>query len=156
MSEELAWAAGFYDGEGSCSGSPTRLAVRITQVVREPLDRFREATGLGRVTGPYARNGRNQQRQYAYQVCAVPDVQTLFALLRPYLCRPKVDQFERAIASRLTTYGPRAQRTHCRHGHEYTEANTLWSRDTKGRPFRSCRTCHRDQQRRHASLALAK
>lgn len=30
-------------------------------------------------------------------------------------------------------------RTHCRHGHEYTEANTYWGPDGK----RDCRACGR-------------
>ena len=37
--EEIAWAAGFYEGEGSVSALGT-LVAQITQVNREPLERF--------------------------------------------------------------------------------------------------------------------
>lgn len=43
-----------------------------------------------------------------------------------------------------------ANKTHCVHGHEYTEANT-W-RDANG--WRHCRTCRADQQRKRASLRV--
>jgi hypothetical protein len=43
----------------------------------------------------------------------------------------------------------RLQRTHCRHGHEYTPENT--SRDRHGR--RHCRTCWREQHRARRTAA---
>ena len=53
--EELAWAAGFFDGEGCfCfSEAGQYVCVSITQTEREPLDRFERAVGLGKVNGPY-------------------------------------------------------------------------------------------------------
>lgn len=36
-----------------------------------------------------------------------------------------------------------AQKTHCKHGHEFTPANTYWRE--RGR---DCRSCHRDQESR--------
>ncbi len=35
-----------------------------------------------------------------------------------------------------------AVRTHCKHGHEYTEENTYWTKAGN----RSCRACHRNQE----------
>jgi hypothetical protein len=38
----------------------------------------------------------------------------------------------------------------CPHGHEYTPKNTQWQRGAKrGRKYRLCRTCRRQQRRRH-------
>lgn len=45
---------------------------------------------------------------------------------------------------RTKTVRPRGSRTHCRHGHEYTEANTY--RPANG--ARRCRTCDTDAKRR--------
>ena len=36
-----------------------------------------------------------------------------------------------------------SNKTHCPQGHEYTSANTRWSRNGKGSRFRICRTCDR-------------
>jgi hypothetical protein len=62
--EESAWAAGFFEGEGSCSNRTNTAGRRITpvlsitQVVREPLDRFQRVLGgRGRVNGPYRNSG---------------------------------------------------------------------------------------------------
>jgi hypothetical protein len=44
--------------------------------------------------------------------------------------------------------GPLAGRTHCKHGHEYTPANTCIQPKTG---WRSCRKCRRDSDRRRRS-----
>lgn len=41
-----------------------------------------------------------------------------------------------------------AKKTHCIHGHEFTEENTYWRPDVHGR---SCRTCKRERERQYAS-----
>jgi len=67
-SRELAWAAGFFDGEGWSglsqeagrrTGQPQ---ARINQAdpngVPEVLRRFRSSVGFGRIGGPYEKDGR--------------------------------------------------------------------------------------------------
>ena len=62
---ELAWAAGFFDGEGSvsyqrqCRKSHSRaqrvISIDIFQTSgnQEVLERFQTAVGVGKVNGPY-------------------------------------------------------------------------------------------------------
>ncbi len=38
--------------------------------------------------------------------------------------------------------------THCKNGHEWTEANTYYRPNTQGKVWRSCRTCMREWVRR--------
>jgi hypothetical protein len=61
---ELAWAAGFFDGEGCTKlqnnfsrhgKNYPNIAVSITQYHSEVLERFRLAVGTGSVYGPYPR-----------------------------------------------------------------------------------------------------
>jgi hypothetical protein len=40
----------------------------------------------------------------------------------------------------------KANRTHCKHGHEYTAANTMIVTRPDGSTYRQCRTCHRQRQ----------
>ena len=49
----------------------------------------------------------------------------------------------------------RAMRTHCIHGHEFTEVNTRWQKLPNGRFSRVCLTCraHRQQLRNEAAKA---
>lgn len=42
---------------------------------------------------------------------------------------------------------PRANKTHCPRGHEYTVENTYVGTKANGRTFRACRTCSNDKHR---------
>ena len=95
MSEtELAWAAGFFDGEG-CSHvarstkpnvSPyVRLAV--AQKERGPLFRFQDAVGTGTINGPYGGGVSYWSAGGRLQARAVMEK------LWPYLSEPKRDQY---------------------------------------------------------------
>jgi hypothetical protein len=85
--EELAWAAGFFDGEGcfSYTNAGRFPMIRIGQTEREPLDRFHTVVGeLGKVYGPYnlQRPGRlSKKPQWAFQVTGHERVQAIAALL---------------------------------------------------------------------------
>jgi len=100
-SYELAWAAGFFDGEGWANttlmgrGDKKRPQARVNQAgtsgVPAALTRFQKAVGgLGRLGGPYRHEGREDL--YSWTVSSKVDVQRLFELLRPWLCQPKLDQ----------------------------------------------------------------
>jgi hypothetical protein len=45
-------------------------------------------------------------------------------------------------------HNPKINRDECAHGHRFTEANTLWRPGSAGRPYRVCRTCKRETERR--------
>lgn len=63
--EELAWAAGFFDGEGCVTSSEAgsrRPMMFITQYDPRLLRRFRQAVGFGKVYGPYRSGSRRAHR----------------------------------------------------------------------------------------------
>ena len=94
--ESLAWAAGFFDGEGSVSFTGDRLnrypLITIQQNDPEVLYRFRDAVAfLGVVHGPYSRrDGGNPF--YNYQVSSFEKVQAVIAMLWPFLSVIKKSQ----------------------------------------------------------------
>ena len=102
--EELAWAAGFFDGEGHVGAvRPAKkfqridfAQIAITQIDRYVLDRFRDAVGVGKVYGPYRQQGRSQP-QYRYIVQHYPKTQAVCAMLWPWLGPVKRAQFSRAL-----------------------------------------------------------
>lgn len=85
--EELAWAAGFFDGEGcfSYTDKAGYGAAAIGQVDREPLERFQRAVGgMGRIYGPYFKlyPGRvSKQPWHQYRIYRREHLQAVTALL---------------------------------------------------------------------------
>ena len=51
--DELAWAAGLFEGEGSISASSGRLDVRVKMTDEPVVRRFAEVMDCGTVYGPY-------------------------------------------------------------------------------------------------------
>jgi len=100
---ELAWAAGFYDGEGSslCSikyrypknrtGKYANIQIAVDQNNLDNLHRFRDAMGgIGSITQFRGRCSR-------WLVSNFEDCQKVKDLLWPYLGKEKRDQFERTF-----------------------------------------------------------
>ena len=113
--EELAWAAGFFDGEG-CFSWATKgrfgCAV-IAQTDRAALDRFQAAVAsIGKTYGPYAqrqRDGWNRKHRWSYRVHRREEVQAVAALLWF-----KLGAIRRAQATKILLDHPRT----CRRGHD--------------------------------------
>jgi hypothetical protein len=99
--EELAWAAGFFDGEGNVSLHTQRKAAQlnISQCERSILDRFKNAVGgLGAVYGPYTRQlGDRSVTLWKYNCYGHERTQAIFALLSHRLGTTKRAQFERVL-----------------------------------------------------------
>lgn len=98
---ELAWAAGFYDGEGSAftTSSEGYHYPRMTasQTHKEPLERFNAAIGnVGNLVGPYMNKGRRKPI-YEIRIYGRNSVKIASDLLFPYLCSPKREQILNAI-----------------------------------------------------------
>jgi hypothetical protein len=103
---ELAWAAGFYDGEGSFGiytygDGRTHFRFTVGQAgysIPETLTRFREAVGIGSINGPYAfkkQPGAMPFWQYAVQ--KKKDIDEVVSKLWPYLTEPKRAQILDAL-----------------------------------------------------------
>jgi hypothetical protein len=98
---ELAWAAGFWDGEGSAylTGADARTTkypqARINQSspagVPEVLVRFQRVLGFGRIQGPDLAEGR--EPLYRWVVSSRADVNATFDVLRAWLGDVKRAQF---------------------------------------------------------------
>jgi hypothetical protein len=78
--EELAWAAGFFDGEGHTRSRPISNRGRqspilsVEQVDIRALQRFHKAVlGVGRMYGPYGPYQGNKQPYYRWQTTNLPE-----------------------------------------------------------------------------------
>ena len=105
--EELAWAAGLWDGEGSCgyygqrsdgrkrSASQWNLRVTVNQNHDpEVLHRFCAAVGIGKVYGPYSHPTGGER--FSFQVGGAKAAAVLDAIM-PWISGPKRRQAEAAL-----------------------------------------------------------
>jgi hypothetical protein len=106
--EELAWAAGFYDGEG-CLGifknkRGLMLHMDIGQVDRAVLDRFQAAVELGNVAGPYLKKNPNHAPSYSWDACGFEKCQAVVAKLWHWLSPVKRAQAKVALSVAKSYY----------------------------------------------------
>lgn len=101
---ELAWAAGFFDGEGNARTysrkglNTTSIRLAVHQIDRQVLDRFRKAVGeVGTINGPYQSPQPNRKPVFQWQVQGKLAKQVAMLLL-PYLSPVKKEQCLTAIA----------------------------------------------------------
>lgn len=113
MNTELAWAAGFFDGEG-CSGiawhkneNRYRMRIMLSQSSSpETLQRFQRAVGgLGKISGPYTKRHFNnlikqpkvQLPVWKLNIYRTEDIKFVSAMLMPLLCTAKREQMHRML-----------------------------------------------------------
>lgn len=158
--EEIAWAAGFWEGEGSIGlnrgnghDGATCPYLAASQVTREPLDRLARVLG-GRVYGPYHRGKRcnaNAQPFYEWRLAGWENVSRSCKAMREWLSARRARQIDAVFAEynplRNTGKGGNNRlKTHCPEGHPYDRENTYRYRTRNGWG-RGCRRCRRDRKR---------
>ena len=103
---ELAWAAGFFDGEGSfVLGRPTpntmpQFRVQLAQTDSRQLKRFKNTVaGLGNVTGPYKSQSPKHRVKWTFNTARFEHSQAILAMLWKYLCPIKREQAKRVLVT---------------------------------------------------------
>jgi hypothetical protein len=156
--EQLAWAAGLFDGEGSIYNhekEPTRAAIKlhVGQKDRRVLDRFLVAVGIGKVYGPH-KTGTHCE-MYGYLVNSHEDVQAVIAMLWSWLGPVKRAQASTAFLLAAKARALKAESLRfCAHGHEFTAQNTRVY-EWHGKRSRFCRMCGRIRYARRRSVIIA-
>jgi len=102
--EDLAWAAGFLDGEGSFmfqirsdDRGRGRLIAQAAQADIRPLQRLQAILG-GKINGPY--RILDHRPYWMWQARGEEHTLGVFAALMPYLTAPKQEPAVRALAAR--------------------------------------------------------
>src|ERR1700749_3884577 len=148
---EIAWAAGFIEGEGHLHLTRTSPQVECSQVQKEPLERLVTIFG-GTLRFVQRKNPKpNHKDYYRWQINgpkAAGVMMTIYAMMSPV----RKEQIEHAL--NVWKAAPRrkwfnATKTHCKRGHEFTPENT-YLKSTKAGPktYRQCRTCQKDLAKR--------
>jgi hypothetical protein len=157
---ELAWAAGFFDGEGSIgavrdnkNGRRISIQMSVAQSGSDDappasLERFHRAVEVGKIYKRAPEDGRlGSKPMWYWRASNVDDTKTAIRLLRPFVIE-KLDQIAEAAALRSEWEGLYADRQlFCKRGHEFTPDNTYTYENRNSRP-RLCRTCNAENTRR--------
>jgi hypothetical protein len=134
---EIAWAAGFYDGEGcstlSKKGKNSHVRCAISQKDRRVLDRFRNTVGFGKI---YPSKGTCPWR---WQTTSELDSRRVLELLWPYLGELKKEQANEVLTQSTWHDGVKKQ-LKCKN----IEHEVILQ---KGR--RRCRTCQREYMKKY-------
>lgn len=152
---ELAWAAGFWDGEGSASihvcnqGKNRYPKLSITQVGedKELLLRFQVAIGgYGKI---YIHTKPTEKHQASWQLVIQnqPQIEKIMKILWPYLSSVKKQQYKKVKAS-STYFGGGKHKEYCKNGHKMDEINTK-IRYKNNWTLHECRQCNRDAVKRY-------
>jgi hypothetical protein len=100
LDTELAWSAGFLDGEGNYGMQVARrekrkdqytFRIQAAQVHREPLDRLQLALG-GRVTGPHGPYKTTKQAYYSWAITGYNEAKEALFKLLPFHSSIKAEQ----------------------------------------------------------------
>jgi hypothetical protein len=105
--EDLAWAGGFLEGEGSFRANTSRrengkswvtLTVDVVQVNREPLEKLLQIFPFGKIYGPYTHSGKGTRLpHYRYIVHSLNTGQAIIAAIWPWLSAKRRTQATNAI-----------------------------------------------------------
>lgn len=136
---DIAWAAGFLEGEGSFMTSRTCPYVECAQVQREPLERLHALFG-GTISFHQRKDKpaawQDFYRWTLYGNASAGVMMTLFILMSPKR-QEQIRNVIEAWKARGTRGAHHRNLTACKAGHPYTEGS--WTR--KGSNGRQCNAC---------------
>jgi len=156
--QEIAWAAGLFEGEG-CLNSYARkgkgsrgVQVRLAMTDRDAVDRFAAIVGVGSVHGPRIKKA-GQKPIFEWYVQDATEVQQVIELLLPWLCARRSERAREVLAATAGIQPRNGERTHCPQGHPY-EGENLRIEVRKTGVARICRECSNRRARERARRRL--
>jgi len=139
---DIAWAAGFIEGEGSFTAHAAAITISAVQVELGPLLRLRDLF-CGSIRQYQNRSPGRHQPYNKWALHGSPAVAVAFTLF-PFMSAKRRQQIHRMVAMWKGRPGRNnSLKTHCPRGHEYIESNLY--RDRKG--SRLCKQCYRTYYR---------
>ena len=92
--EEIAWAAGLFEGEGCVTEVGGTFTLALTNTDEDVVRRFDEVVGYGRLYGPYqisARDGHKRKPIWRW-VASSYQALDVMQMLSPWLSKRRLDR----------------------------------------------------------------
>lgn len=92
--EQIAWAAGVFEGEGCITHHTGRLAVTVKNTDHWLVSRFLSAVGIGKVYGPYENRCRDAYKRKVFWVWMAfeDDAREVIGALSPWLSPRRLER----------------------------------------------------------------
>ena len=156
--EQIAWAAGLFEGEGCLGAYPrsrnrTQIMACLGMTDRDVVERFAAVVGSGNLRLGQPGTG-GWKACWEWRMYGASDVAELAVTFRPYFGDRRRAKADEVIAAAALIGPPPAERTHCPSGHAYAGTNLVIEM-RRGRPVRRCRTCDNRRARERAARRKA-
>ena len=100
---DVAWAAGFFEGEGCIKATKKGRfdAISLNNTDKDVIERFVDIVNYGNVNGPYKSGGRKHKPTYkphwAWVVGKKSEVKRILEMFLPYLGKRRRQRAEQAL-----------------------------------------------------------
>ena len=160
--QELAWAAGLFEGEGTWNAygyknkAKRSVQARLAMTDRDVVERFAAAMGFGTIVARKVREDRPREKPvFEWYTQKRANVRQMIEWFWPFLGERRRSRAEALIA--LGPAKPSNERTHCPKGHAYEGDNLMLDKKKHGAKtyvIRRCRICRTEQSRERARKRL--
>jgi hypothetical protein len=113
MREDIAWAAGLFEGEGSfmVAYAPSYPRAVVIMTDEDVIRRFGAVVGLGNIRGPYTRKGQPANKWkpfWTWSVSGFEKTQAIYAMFWPWLGARRRQRGKELLSAHV----PRRHRNH--------------------------------------------
>jgi hypothetical protein len=134
---DIAWTAGFFEGEGCVSAAPHKISVRVSQVQREPLERLQAMFG-GKIYR-FEQVDRGVLRHYHRWDLNSGDAVGFMMTIYRFMSPKRKQQMRTTLTNWRATQPRERHRSHCPKGHPYDDTNTYIHPTSGSRQCIACR-----------------
>ena len=145
--ENIAWAAGLFEGEGCISSGRAGIRLSLGMTDKDVVEKFLSIVGVGTIGKPTSLP--NRKPCWYWVLYKVEHSQAVLAALWPFLGQRRRARAVELIQRWASLKPKRKHRKSCPQGHEYNEANTYHSPSGS----RQCRQCKVAYKKRPAVAA---
>ena len=99
--QQLAWAAGFFEGEGCIKKDKCYQVLSINNTDKDVMERFISIVGYGNLNGPYKSGGKSHKPHYKlcwyWQVGKKSEVRRILLLFMRYFGKRRTQRAYEAL-----------------------------------------------------------